>query len=324
MNAFQKSPRNTLTDVPGVRVSHLTRTERSGAARNLRTGLTAIFTRPLEGQSMRPAAAVTSGGTVEITGLAVLDDFGFLMTPIVATSLRAVGRVHDAMVGRRYEMDLGWPPVVVGFNDATLNRLDVDVFSEDDVADALGRATDAPVEEGAVGVGAGLVAFGFKSGVGSASRVVRVDSHTYTVGALTALNMGRRDALRARGVTVGAPAARGAEGKQGSALTVIVTDAALDDRRCRHVAANGLIGLGRLGVIPGGRDGVIGIAVSTGVSLTRNDRSQRALQLSLVPDASLERIAAAAAEAVEESALRCLTAVATVDGTAEYPVLRNR
>jgi D-aminopeptidase len=323
MTAFQKGPRNTLTDVAGVRVGHLTQISGSASARGLRTGLTAIFTRPLKGQQMRPAAAVSAGGMVELTGLAVLDDFGFLMTPIVATSLRAVGRVHDTMVGRRYEMDLGWPPVIVGFNDARLNQQRTVPFTEHEVAAALAAATDAPVVEGAVGVGAGLVAFGYKSGIGSASRVLSAGDRNYTVGSLVALNMGRRDALRIPSTPAVQSGAGGAAAVQGSALVVTATDAPLDDRQCRHLAASGLMGLGRLGITPGAHDGVVSIAVTTGVLLTRNDRASPVIQIQLLADGPLSSAAAAAAEAVEESALRSLTGVAATDGTRDYPVFRT-
>jgi len=322
MASFAKGPKNSLTDVPGVRVGHLTRVAQGVGHPPVRTGLTAIFTRPPTGQQMRPAAAVTAGGMVELTGLCVLDDFGFLMTPVVATSLRAVGRVHDAMVGQRYRLDLGWPPVVVGFNDARLNAGRDAPFTEQEVAQALAEATDARVTEGAVGVGAGLVAFGYKSGVGCASRVIDAGDRRCTVGALIALNLGRADALRIQRSATGAPGS-GAAPLQGSALLVLATDAPFDDRQCRQIAAAGMMGLARLGAVAGGDDAVVVIAVSTGVLLDRNNRAAPTVDVPLASQAITSLTAAAALEAVEECGLRCLTEVAEQDATTDYPVLRT-
>lgn len=321
MTQFPRGPRNSLTDAPGVRVCHLTRTTPRAGGAAARTGLTAIFTRPPKGQQMRPAAAVTVGGMVELTGLCVLDDFGFLMTPIVATGLRAVGRVHDAMVGQRYRMDLGWPPVIVGFNDARLGAVRAAPFTEQEVAQALAGATDARVEEGAVGAGNGLVAFGFKSGIGSASRVMALGGREYTVGALAALNLGGPEALKIQRTRTPQPA-HGGPPVQGSALLVIATDAPFDDRQCRQVAAAGLTGLAALGATPGGGDALIAIAVSTGILLDRNDRATPIVDMPLAPDEVARVAGRAAAEAAEESALRSLTQVADRDATPEHPVLR--
>ena len=321
MDIHPRGPRNSITDVPDVRVAHLTRTDAGRAGRALRTGLTAIFTRPVRGQQMRPAAVASVGGRVEVTGLCVIEDFGFMMTPIVAVNLRAVGRVHDAMVGVRYEMDLGWPPAVVGFNDSRLNDQRTLPFTEADVARALGSASDGPVAEGAVGAGTGLVAFGFKSGIGSASRVVSLGGgRHHTVGALAALNLGQRDRLRIDGAvpsTGGGPPAR-----QGSALVVAVTDAPLDDRQCRRVASGALAGLARMGATPGSGEGVIAFGVSTGVLLTRNDRSAPQIDLPSTSEAALASLTEAVEAAAEEAAIRSLIAVRPDAGTADYPVLR--
>jgi D-aminopeptidase len=271
---------------------------------------------------MRPAAVVSSGGRVEVTGLCFLDDFGVIMTPIVLANLRAVGRIHDAMVGRRYQINLGWPPTVVGFNDARLNDQRTLPFTEDEVARVFAEASDGPVVEGAVGVGAGLVAFGFKSGLGSASRLASATGRTYTTGALVALNLGRRDALR---LDVGATDRKVPAGPppvQGSAFVVLATDAPLDDRDCRRLAFGGLQGLARVGATPGPGEGVVAFGVSTGMLLTRNDRSAPAHDIPRAPEAVVAAVTAAAEAAAEEAAVRSLTSVAPSDGTAEYPVLR--
>jgi D-aminopeptidase len=320
MSAYPKGPRNSLTDVRDVRVGHLTRVAPAGAGR-IRTGITSIFLRPPKGQQMRPAAVVAAGGGIEVTGLCFLEDFGVLMTPIVAASIRAVGRVHDAMVGRRYEMDLGWPPTVVGFNDAPLNDVRSLPFTEAEVGRSFSDASSGPVVEGAVGIGAGLVAFGFKSGVGSASRIVTpAGGRPHTIGALAALNLGRRGSLRLDAGAAIAPATAGPARVQGSAFVVAVTDAPLDDRQCRRVALGALQGLARIGATPGAGETVVAFGVSTGVLLTRNDRSAAQIDFTPVSEAALSGLADAAAEAAEESARRSLSTVAPADATPDYPV----
>jgi D-aminopeptidase len=322
MTAYPAGRRNSITDVAGVRVGHLT-IDRAGDARRVRTGLTAIFTCPPQGNVARPAAIATLGGRTEMTGLNFVDDFGFLTSPIVAVGIRSLGRVYDAMLSRRTRVPLGWPPIVVGFDDARVSEQRRALFTDDDVAATLDAATDDQVAEGAVGAAAGLLAFGYKSGVGSASRQLTVDHATYVVGALALLNLGRRDGLRAArpATTTGQGDGASAGPLRGSALVVIATSAPLDDRQCKRVASTSLLGVGRIGTVPAGRDGLIACAVSTGVLLARNDRNARELELPRVSEMTLGAVVDAAADAAEEAAVRTLTMVKREHGTAEHPAL---
>jgi D-aminopeptidase len=321
MTPYPAGRRNSITDVPGVRVGHVT-VERASEGRPVRTGLTAIFTCPPEGNIARPAAIATLGGRTEMTGLNFVDDFGFLTSPIVAAGIGSLGRVYDAMLSRRARVPLGWPPIVVGFDDARLSDQRRAMFTDEEVAAMLDSAVDERAPEGAVGAGTGLLAFGYKSGVGSASRQVAVDSSTYVVGALAFLNLGRRDALRiGRTASEQGRDARDRGPLRGGALIVVATDAPMDDRQCRRVAATSFLGAGRIGAVPTGRDGLIGCAVSTGVRLARNDRNARELELPRISEMTLGTIVEAAADAAEEAAIRTLTMVKREQGTAEYPAL---
>jgi D-aminopeptidase len=151
--------------------------------------------------------------------------------------------------------------------------------------------------------------------------VIDAGSRSHTIGALTALNIGRREALQVQGRS-SEPRDDTPAPLQGSALLVIATDAPLDDRQCRHVAAAGLMGLARLGAAPGGGDTLIAVAVSTGILLNRNDRTTPAIEVPLASDGITNLVAAAALEAAEESGVRSLTQVAEKDATADYPVFR--
>lgn len=298
-------PKQSLTDVPGVRVGHFTVTKTDGP-RPVRTGLTAIFTCPPEGNAARPAAIVTLGGRTEITGVNFIDDFGFLTNPIVATNVRSLGRVYDAMLSRRTKVALSWPPVVVGFDDGRLSDQRRAVFTEDEVSAALDGARDDKVPEGATGAAAGLVAFGYKSGVGLASRVIAADGASHVVGALALLNLGRREALRLGGTAAGRDAAAtgGPPPFRGTGLIVMATDAPLDDRQCRRVAQSGLYGMARLGVVPGVREGLIACAVSTGVALARNDRRATHIDVARATETIVAAVSEAAADAAEAASLR--------------------
>jgi D-aminopeptidase len=237
--------------------------------------------------------------------------------------MRSLGRVYDAVLSRRTRVALGWPPLIVGFDDGRLNDQRQAIFSDDDVAGALDAATDAIVPEGAVGAATGLIAFGFKSGVGSASREVAVGASTYTVGALVLLNLGIPAGLRFNGDPPQRDLERigGMPPLRGSAFATIVADAPLDDRQCRQIAATSLQGMGYVGVVPRLREGMIACAISTGVRLTRNDRTAAQIEIPYSSETIVADVAGAAAEAVGEACLRSLTAVAPADGTASYPVL---
>jgi D-aminopeptidase len=308
-----------------VRVGHVTRRAPAGAGlRPIRTGLTTIFMCPIEERIARPAAFVTVGGRTEVTGLNFIDDFGFLTNPIVATSMRALGRVYDVILSRNTKRAvLGWPPVVVGFDDGRLSEQRRVVLTEDEVTMALDEASDDRVPEGAVGAAAGLVAFGFKSGVGSASRKQAIGDAAYTVGTLALLNLGRRDELadsiarRRSGSSGGPPPLRG------SALVIVATDAPLDDRQCRRVASASLQGLARLGPAPGALEGVVACAVSTGVRLVRSDRSRTRIEVPRSSEIVLGAVVGAAIAASEDAVLRSLTTVTSNQGTAEYPAMSD-
>jgi D-aminopeptidase len=239
--------------------------------------------------------------------------------------MRALGRVYDAILSRSTRrVVLGWPPVVVGFDDGRLSEQRRAVFAEEEIAGALDGATDDKVSEGPVGAAAGLVAFGFKSGVGCASRRLATNSAEYIVGTLALLNLGTRADLRAPAAERMPVPPAAPPPLRGSALVIVATDAPLDDRQCRRVAASSLQGLGRLGAVSGMREGVVSCAVSTGVALVRNDRTSRLIEIPRSSEIVLAQVADAAVAAAEEAALRSLTQVRPTDGTKEYPAMSAR
>jgi D-aminopeptidase len=196
-------PLNAITDVEGVLVGHATVVEGD----SIRTGVTVI--RPHSGDVFLekvPAAIYVANGFGKLTGVTQVDELGTLETPVVLTNTLAVGRVADALV--RWTLDTtddpavrSVNPVVAETNDGFLNAIRVPRIGSAEVESALAAAGAGPVVEGSVGAGTGTRALGFKGGIGTASRRVRIGDEVYTLGALVQSNFG--GALEIKGVLVG-------------------------------------------------------------------------------------------------------------------------
>ncbi|HLG43659.1 MAG TPA: P1 family peptidase, partial [Nitrospirales bacterium] len=243
---------NAITDVQGVRVGHVTLVRGAGKLRPgegpVRTGVTAIL--PHGGDLWRekvPAATWVLNGTGEMTGSIWIETQGALEVPILLTNTMNVGRVMDGVVAymlKRYP-DIGIgddvvAPTVAECNDSTLNDARGRHVSVDDTVRAIESASAGPVAEGAVGAGTGMISYGFKGGIGTASRVLPVEDGGWTVGALVNANMGRRRELLVAGVPVGREIAdlmpvEG--GGDGSIIIVVATDAPLDHLKLRRLAS---------------------------------------------------------------------------------------
>ena len=211
--ACAKGPRNLITDVPGVRVGHVT-LEGDSPAGPLHTGVTAIvppgdcFTDKL------PAAAYVSNGFGKSMGLVQVEELGSLETPILMTNTLSCGACFDALV--RYSLDrhteIGVEtgtvnPVVMECNDGPINTIRAMAVTADHGLEAIDAAT-GDFAEGAVGAGTGMTCFGLKGGIGSASRVLTFDGRDFTVGVLVLTNFGSLPCLRIGGNAIGRELAR--------------------------------------------------------------------------------------------------------------------
>jgi D-aminopeptidase len=208
-------PLNAITDVRGVRVGHVTIRRGEGALRPgegpVRTGVTAIL--PHGGDLWRekvPAATWVLNGTGEMTGSIWIGTQGALEVPVLLTNTMNVGRVMDGVVDymlKRYP-DIGIEddvvaPTVAECDDSTLSDARGRHVSSEDTVRAIEEAKEGPVAEGAVGAGTGMIAYRFKGGIGTASRVLPAEKGGWTVGVLVNANMGRRHELTVAGVPVG-------------------------------------------------------------------------------------------------------------------------
>src|SRR5213592_451801 len=178
MGALPPAPVNAITDVPGVRVGHTTLIQGSGALvpgqGPVRTGVTVIIPREDVWHKKVPAGAFVLNGTGEMTGLAWVEESGFLEYPIALTNTLNLPRVANGVMNwmiSRYPgigiRDDTLTPVIAECDDSRLNDIQGRHVSEADVTKALDSASDGPVSEGTVGAGTGMVAFGFKGGIGT-------------------------------------------------------------------------------------------------------------------------------------------------------------
>ena len=321
-------PLNAITDVPGVRVGHVTVIRGSGrlvpGEGPVRTGVTVIIPRDDVWHKKVPAGSFVLNGTGEMTGLAWVEESGFLEYPIALTNTLNVPRVANGVMTwmlARYPgigiTDDTLTPVVAECDDSRLNDIPGRHVSEADVMQALDQAKDGPIAEGTVGAGTGMVSYGFKGGIGTASRKVIVGDG-YTVGVLVNANHGRRSELVVGGVPVGklygGPEAKGPEG---SIIIVIATDAPLDARQLKRLAKRAAIGLARTGSTVRHGSGDFILAFSTATVIPHYPQ-QPTYPVTAFADTHLNPLFIASVEATNEAILNALTMATTVVGRDDH------
>ena len=271
---FKPGALNAITDVQGVRVGHVTVIEGD----SIRTGVTAILPHGENPYYERVPAAVFIGNAFgKLIGATQVRELGELETPILLTCTLCVWRAADAMVAWMLERPgmqrvQSINPVVGETNDGRLNAIRERPIRVEHVRQALESATTGAVAEGAVGAGAGTIAFSWKGGIGTSSRVTPAVSGGYTVGVLVQTNFG--GVLQILGAPVGKELGQYAfknEGDHGdgSCMIVVATDAPLSDRNLERLAARAIAGLARTGSSMSNGSGDFVIAFSTAASVRR-------------------------------------------------------
>jgi D-aminopeptidase len=331
VGSLPAGPHNAITDVPGVRVGHTTLIEGS----DVRTGVTAIVHDWLTGTQALNAGLATGNGFGKIVGTTQVSELGVIETPVVLTGTLSTFRVADALVSYMFSLPGNERletvnPVVAETNDGFLSDMRRRPVTEEHVLAALRGATAGPVAEGGVGAGTGTSALGFKAGIGTSSRIVDCGpdaSRPVTIGVLVQANFG--GTLTVLGVpvppdpeqaarTAGGPAAReqaagqqrpGEPGEQSagepgnSCVIVLATDGPLDSRRLTRVAWRSFAGMARAGSDFSGRSGDYALAFSAAPAAAGP-----------LPDAALDPLFVAAADATEEAILNSLLAAETMAG----------
>ncbi len=334
-------PLNAITDVPGVLVGQVT--VRAGDSVN--TGVTVIV--PHGGnvfQDKVPAAVAVGNGYGKLTGIAQVRELGELETPVVLTCTLCVPRAADGLLtwvlGQPGNEQVRSVNVVVGeTNDGALNAIRSRPVLAEHVLEALRRAAAGPVEEGSVGAGRGTVAFGWKGGIGTASRRLPERLGGWTVGVLVQSNFGgdltiagvrvpngeverragrtgartygSRDSLAARPYA-GAPAR-----PDGSIMIVVATDAPLDPRALERLAQRAFLGVARTGSWMANGSGDFAVAFATAAEVRRGPLARGELLRAparTVATQALSPLFQAVVEAAEEAVLNSLFRATTVRG----------
>src|SRR5216683_5118341 len=252
-------PLDAITDVAGVEVGQTTIIRGD----DLRTGVTAILPHPGNLYRERvPGAIFVGNGFGKLAGSTQVDEMGSIETPILLTSTTSVPRAADALIGYMLALPgnedvLSINPVVGETNDGYLSDIRGRHITPDDVFAAIKNAKAGPVEEGNVGAGTGTVVFGWKGGIGNSSRRLPADLGGYTVGVLVQANFG--GVLTIAGAPVGQElgqyylrkelqqAGSGKDKADGSCMIVVATDAPLDARNLKRLAARAWLGIARAG-----------------------------------------------------------------------------
>src|SRR5689334_7007727 len=334
VGVLSPGPLNAITDVDGVLVGHTTLIRGD----NVRTGVTAIL--PHGGNLFRekvPGAVFVGNGFGKLAGSTQVNELGEIETPILLTSTLSVPRVADylldymlALPGNEDVQSIN--PLVGETNDGYLNDIRGRHVSRDDVLAAIKGAKTGAVAEGSVGAGTGTVAFGFKGGIGTASRKLPAKLGGYTIGVLVQTNFG--GVLTINGAPVGqeldryylreelAQASRKRETKEtdahGSVIIVIGTDAPVDARNLNRMAARAMMGLARTGAAGSNGSGDYAVAFSTATDVriktpNQNERNLPRSVKTLANDA-MSPLFLAVIEATEEAIYNSLFRATTTSG----------
>lgn len=340
---------NAITDVAGIEVGHVTLSWGEGRLEvgkgPVRTGVTAVFPRGRGDPRLVFGGSFVLSGTGELTGLAYLKERGFIEGPVMITNSHAVGVVGDASV--QWTLKHGWTfdgtiPIVGETYDGSFNDINGGHVTREHVWAALDAARGGEVREGNVGGGTGMMCYEFKGGIGTSSRQLAAEDGGHCVGVLVQANYGTRSQLRIAGIAVGrelaqdmpcytdtslrpqdarygvcgaTPSGSAREGREGSIIVVVATDAPLLPHQLKRLAKRPALAIGRLGGVATSWSGEIFIAFSTAnPDAGETDAANVALPVLLYPNRALTPLFEAAIDATEEAIVNALVAAKTDTG----------
>jgi len=311
---YEPGPFNAITDVAGVRVGQVTIVE----GKDVRTGVTAIL--PHGGNLFREkvaGAVYVFNAFGKLVGATQVEELGQIESPIVLTNTLSVWDAAAAVA----EWTMAQPgndsvrsvnPVVGETNDGWLNDIGGRHVKAEHVRRALENARSGAVEEGSVGAGTGTMALGWKGGIGTSSRVVTAGQNKYVVGVLVQTNFGGR--LTIDGVAMWKELGRSGDGGgDGSCMIVVATDAPLDARQLKRLAARAVFGMARTGASGSHGSGDYGVAFST------SNKYYSVAEIPPIPvfrvrEDDLSPLFGAVIEATEEAIYNSLLRATTVEG----------
>jgi D-aminopeptidase len=319
-------PLDAITDVAGVEVGQTTIIRGD----NIRTGVTAVL--PHSGNLYRekvPGAVFVDNGFGKLAGSTQVEEMGDIETPILLTSTTSVPRAADALIAYMLALPgnedvLSINPVVGETNDGYLSDIRRHI-TPDDVFAAVKNAKGGPVEEGDVGAGTGTVVFGWKGGIGTSSRRLPGNLGGYTVGVLVQTNFG--GVLTIAGAPVGQELGQyylrkelqQAGGRKdtadGSCMIVVATDAPLDARNLKRLAARAWLGVARTGSSASNGSGDYAIAFSTAPQVRIHANNQALTRtVELMTNDAMSPLFLAAIEATEEAVYNSMFKATTMTG----------
>jgi L-aminopeptidase/D-esterase-like protein len=330
-------PLNAITDVAGVTVGHATIISGDGplvvGEGPVRTGVTAVLPRGRDTlQTPSFAGWFSQNGNGEMTGTTWVEESGFLEGPVLITNTHSVGVVRDAAIAWRLRAGPPDPsgfwwalPVVAETWDGYLNDINGMHVKPEHVFRALDEAAGGRVAEGSVGGGTGMVCYGFKGGIGTASRRLSQKSGGHTVGVLLQANFGLRRQLMVAGVPVGSDIvennARDGAGaaEAGSVIVIVATDAPLLPHQLKRLARRVSLGLARTGAMSGNGSGDIFIAFST--ANPGAFAASGIAKIDMVPNEDISPLFDATTLATEEAVINALVASDTMTGANSRQVI---
>lgn len=323
---LEPGPGNAITDVPGVAVGH-----RSLRTEGIFTGVTAIVPHSGDLFRLKPRAAVDIiNGFGKSAGLMQVAELGTIETPILLANTFGVAACTQALIAQAIAANpqIGRKTSTVNAlvcecNDGSINDIQAMAITPDDAYAALGAARSGPVEQGAIGAGSGMTAFGFKAGIGTASRMLKIGTHEFTLGTLVLANFGAAgDLVLPDGRR---PDPRGpANPERGSIIVVMATDLPLGDRQLQRVARRGGAGIARLGAFWGHGSGDVAICFTTADPVEHDPSAAISTQERLA-DTHIDLAFRAAAETTQEAVLNalCLAPATPARNGRIYPTLAD-
>lgn len=318
---YQRGGFNNITDVPDIKVGHSTIIE----GEDIRTGVTFIQV-PNQFKYEYPASSFNHSANGEMSGIQYVIEEGRICSPIFLTNTISLGDV-SSFATKYYRGDLSLP-IVGECWDGWLNDIWGHHVKERHIIEAIESAISGKIEQGSVGAGTGMTSFGFKSGIGSASRKFKILDSEYTVGVLVNNNMGHEDGrhkyLRINGIDYAKEISEYEKERRSdsgglktrhnnSSILIIATDAPLDSRQLNRLSRHAVLGFGRLGFVSYSGSGDFVLSFSTANKLPIRDLKVE-FESKNINEILLDDIFEATIEAVEESYLNSLLTATDMKG----------
>jgi D-aminopeptidase len=344
----ETGPNNAITDVAGVEVGHVTLIRGDGALKigegPVRTGVTVVLPRGRKSVDFVYGGFFNLNGNGEMTGQSYLEDFGVVSGPIGITNTHAIGEVYAGIMHwsqRTFGKTI--TPVVGETWDGYLHDLAGFYVKPENAVQAIEAARNGQVVEGNVGGGTGMVCFGFKGGIGTSSRKVKIGARGFTVGVLVQCNTGDRKVLRIAGAPVGQdfskkwlpcyvprlappeknPVCSGSSNAgtaprdQGSIIIVIATDAPLIPSQLNRMARRAALGVGRMGSYAGNESGDLIVSFTT-AGIPNDAEQSNPSPIAQIANADIDPLFEAVVQATEESITNALVSARDMTGADGY------